>query len=107
MATGQQGPSSGEEAVTVEDVDLAERRAGQARERAAHAGLSAAQSFEESARSHQRLAEVQDVTVAQGVSNTGVHRNSAQRHRQAAADDRKLAEEKRTESEADLSADTD
>jgi len=45
---------------------------------------------------------VQDETVAQGVSDTDVHRESAIWHRQAAADDRRLAEEKRKESEADL-----
>ncbi len=106
MATGQQRPSSGEEAVTQEDVDLAERRAAQARERAAHAGLSAAQSIAASAQSHQRLADVQDVTAAQGVLDADAHRESAIRHHQAAAEDRELAEQKRTESEADLSPET-
>lgn len=96
MATGRE---RFEQAFTAEDVELAERRAAEARERAAHAGLSAASSIEESASSHQRLAEVQDETAAQGVSHPNVHRESALRHRQAAADDRRLAEEKRKESE--------
>ncbi len=93
--------------MTPEDVDRAEHSAAEARERAAHAGLSAARSIEESARHHEIVARVQDVSVAQGVSRTNVHRESAMRHRQAAADDRKLAEEKRKESEADLSLDAD
>jgi hypothetical protein len=104
MAAAAEPP---EKAFTADDVDLAERRAAAARERAAHAGLSAARSIEESARHHEHIAKVQDVTVAQGVSHPNVHRESALRHRQAAADDRKLAEEKRRESEADLSLDTD
>lgn len=104
MATGHQ-PPSGEEAVTPEDVQLTERRAAQARDRAAHAGLSAARSFEESAIQHERVARLEDQTVERGVSETGVHREFAMRHRQAAADDRGLAERKRKESEADLSLD--
>lgn len=104
MATGQE---PFEQALAQEDVELAERRAAVARERAAHAGLSAARSIEESARHHEHVANVQDVTVAQGVSHPSVHRESAMRHRQAAADDRNLAEAKRTESEADLSLGTD
>ncbi len=107
MAAGQERSPSGEEAVTAEDVDVAERGAADARARAAHAGLSAARSIEESARHHEQVAKVQDLTVAQGVSDTDVHRTSARRHRQEAADDRKLAEQKRTESEADLSLDDD
>jgi len=51
------------------------------------------------------VAKVQDQTVQQGVSDTDVHRTSAIRHRQAAADDRDLAERLRKESEADLSLD--
>ena len=104
MATGQEPV---EHSITGEDVDRAERRAAEARERAALAGLSAARSFEESARHHERVAKVQDVTVAQGASHPEVHRKSAIRHRQAAAEDRKLAQQKRKESEADLSPDTD
>ena len=96
-----------EQAVTAEDVDLAERRAGEARERSALAGLSAARSFEESARHHERFAAVQDVSVEQGVSHTEVHRKSAIMHRQAAVDDRKHAERKRRESEGNLSPDAD
>ncbi len=106
MATGQD-PLRGEQAITADDVELAERRAAEARERAAHAGLSAARSFEESAIQHERVAEVQDWTVEQGVPHADVHRRSAMRHREAAADDRKLAELKRKESEADLSLDAD
>lgn len=100
-------PEPSERAFTAEDVKVAERKAAEARERAAHAGLSAARSIEESARHHEHIAKVQDVSVAQGVSHTKVHRESAMRHRQAAAEDRKLAEEKRKESEADLSLDSD
>ncbi len=100
MATAPEPP---QQAFTAEDVDLAERRAAQARERAANAGLSAARSFEETARHHEHVAKVQDATVAQGVSHPNVRRESAIRHRQAATDDRRLAEEKRKESEADLS----
>ncbi len=51
MVTGPE-PSAPEESVTAEAVELSELRAGEARERAAHAGLSAARSFEESARLH-------------------------------------------------------
>jgi hypothetical protein len=104
MATGQQPL---EQSVTAEDVDRAERRVAAARERAALAGLSAARSFEESARRHERVAKVQDVTAAQGASHPEVHRKSAIRHRQAAADDRKLAQRLRKESELDLFPDAD
>lgn len=42
----------------------------------------------------------------QGVPDTGVHRQAAMKHRQAAdEEDRKLAELKRKESEADLARD--
>ncbi len=102
MDTGHGRPSSSEEPFTAEDVNLAERRAARARERAAHAGLSSAESIAASAQCHQRLAQVQDETVAQGVLDADTHRESAIRHRQAAADDRELAEAKRKESEADL-----
>ena len=47
------------------------------------------------------------MTVEQGASHIEVDRESAARHRQAAADDRRMAEQKRKESEADLSMDTD
>jgi hypothetical protein len=104
MATGQEPL---EQAITAADVDRAENRAAEARERAALAGLSAARSFEESALQHEHVAMVQDVTAEQGASHPDVHRRSAFRHRQAAADDRKLARRKRKECEADLSADTD
>ncbi|WP_082951712.1 hypothetical protein [Mycobacterium sp. 852002-51057_SCH5723018] len=103
MATGGERPSPGKETVTADDVELAERRVTAARERAAHAGLSAARSIEESARLHERVAKVQEVTVEQGASETGVHRRSIARHREAATDDRQLAEQKRAESQADLS----
>jgi hypothetical protein len=104
MATGPEPP---EQTFTAADVAHAERRAAEARERAAHAGLSAAQSIEESARYHERVAKVQDVTVEQGASEIGVHQASARKHRQAAVDDHKLAEEKRKESEADLNLGTE
>lgn len=106
MATSHQPPPS-EEAVTAGDVEFAERRARDARERAALAGFSAAKSFEESARRHERFAKVQDETVRQGVSEVEAHRQSAIRHRKAAADDRHLAELKRQESRTDLSLDGD
>lgn len=96
-------PSS-ENAVTAEDVALAERNAGAARERAARAGLSAAHSLEETAAEHERFARIQDQSVQQGVSHTAEHRRSALKHRQAAEDDRRLAELKRKESEADLAS---
>ena len=67
-------------------------------------GTSAAHSLEKSAFQHQRIAEIQDQTVQQGVSHTEVHRRSALKHRHAAEDDRKLAELKRKESEADLAS---
>jgi len=102
MPIGNESSPRGEKAVTVEDVERAERRVADARERAAHAGLAAAHSFEQSAVHHERVAEIQDLSVQQGVSHTEVHRRSAIVHRQAAADDRKLAELKRKESEADL-----
>ena len=92
------GNKTGEQAFTAEDAELAERRAAAARERAAHAGLSAARSFEESALKHEEVARVQDAAVQQGVSHVGVHREFA-------AEDRKLAELKRKESEADLAVD--
>ena len=105
MATGHEPSSLGEEAVTAHDVELAERRAAEARERAARAGLSAARSIDESARQHERLARVQDRTVERGVLDMDVHRESAIRHREAAAEDHNLAELKRKESEADLAPD--
>ncbi|HTX96213.1 MAG TPA: hypothetical protein VME67_15930 [Mycobacterium sp.] len=107
MTTGHQSPSPGEDAITAKDVEFAERRAAAARERPARAGLAAAQSFEESAARHERVAKIQDWTVEQGVPHTDVHRKSAIRHREAAAEDRKLAQLKRKESEADLSPDVD
>jgi len=107
MTAGHEPPSPGEEAVTADDVELAERRVAEARKRAAHAGLSAAASIEESARYHEQFAKVQDQAVEQGAPGTGIHRRSAILHRQAAVDDRDLAERKRRESEADLALDTD
>lgn len=103
MATAPELPVP-DESVIADAVELAERRAGEARERAAHAGLSAARSLEESARAHERLARVQDGTVDQGAPHSDVHRESAIRHRAAAAEDRELSARKREESEADLSA---
>jgi hypothetical protein len=107
MAAGYEPPSASDEVVTAEDVDFAERRAAEARERAAQAGLSAARSIEESARQHERVADVQDVAVGQGVSDADVHKQSAARHRQAAADDRRVAGQRRKEFEAELSPGTD
>ena len=107
MATGYEPPSASEEVVTPEDVDFAERRAPEARERAARSGLSAARSIEESARQHERIADVQDVAVEQSVSDVDVRKESAVRHRRAAADDRRVAEQMRKEFEAELSPGTD
>ncbi|OBI45146.1 hypothetical protein [Mycobacterium colombiense] len=104
MPTGHEPSARGEKAFTAEDVELAEHNAAAARKRAARAGLSAADSFEESAMQHERVAEIQDQTVQQGVSDTEVHRRSALKHREAAEEDRKLAELKRKESEADLAS---
>ncbi|CAM3175675.1 hypothetical protein MYCO108962_04130 [Mycobacterium colombiense] len=101
----ESGPSPRDEnAVTAADVERAEHAAAAARERAARAGLSAAHSFEESAVQHDRVAEIQDWSVEQGVSHTDVHHRSALKHRQAAEEDRKLARLKREESEADLTS---
>lgn len=97
MPTGREPAPPGENAFTARDVELAERRVAMARERAARAGLSAARSFEESAIQHERVAKSQDWVVRQGVPHRDVHR-------EAAAEDRKLAELKRRESEADLAA---
>lgn len=102
MPTEPKPAPHGENAFTAEDVELAERRAAMARVRAARAGLSAATSLEESAVQHERVAKIQDANVERGVSHPDVHRRSAIVHRQAAAEDRKLAELKRKESEADL-----
>lgn len=104
MPTGNEPSPRSEKAVTAEDVERAEHNAAAARKRAARAGLSAAHSLEESAAQHERFAKVQDQTVQQGVSHTEVHRRSALKHRQAAEDDRRLAELKRKESEADLAS---
>ena len=104
MTTGHEPPSPGEEPVTAEDVELAERRAAQAREGAAHAGLSAARSLEESARRHEQVAQVEERGVEQGVAGTDVPRESVTRHQQAADEDRALAEQKRRESEANRDA---
>ncbi|MEB4210605.1 hypothetical protein [Mycobacterium sp. 94-17] len=102
MPTGNEPSARGEKAVTAEDIELAEQKVAVARERAARAGLSAARSFEESAARHERVARVQDQAVQQGVLHTEVHRRSGIKHRQAAQEDRRLAERKRKESEADL-----
>ena len=94
-----------EEPVTAADLTDAERRVREARERAAHAGLAAAQSFEESARLHQEFADAQDRTAELGAAQRAVHHESAIRHRNAADEDRALANQKRRESEADLAVD--
>ncbi len=88
-----------------EEVEIAERRADKARIRAAHAGLSAAQSLERTARSHDEVAAVQKTTIQQGISHTEVHEKSAAKHRKAADHDRLIAEAKRRESQADLDRD--
>ena len=103
MATAHQLPSTVVHTVITKEVELAENRASRARERAAQAGLSAARSIEESARRHERLADAQDRAVGAGISDPQDHRESAALHRKAAAEDRRLAELKRKESEADLS----
>ena len=78
-----------------------------ARERAARAGLLAARSLDESALRTRTRRETQDRSVQQRVSDVDRHRESATVHRKFAAEDRKLAELKRKESEADLSLDAD
>ncbi|BBY38410.1 hypothetical protein MMAN_25440 [Mycobacterium mantenii] len=103
MLTGREPTPPGEKAVTAEEIELAERRAAVARERAVCAGLSAAQSFEDSAIQHERVAKLQDRAVERGVLDVDRHRRSAVFHRKAAEDDRKLAELKRKES-ADFGA---
>ncbi|UXA05539.1 hypothetical protein KXD96_21830 [Mycobacterium sp. SMC-2] len=102
MAIENQSPGH---AFTTKDAELAERRAAEARERAAQAGLSAARSIERSALQHERVARVQDRTIEQGASHEDLHREWAAKHRDAAVDDHKLAELKRKESEADLAVD--
>lgn len=106
MSTANPPSPPGERAVTAEDVELAERRAAAARENAARAGLSAAQSLEKSAVQHDRVAKIHDLAIEQGAPHTDVHRRSAIAHRQAAAEDRKLAGLKRQESGADLASGT-
>ncbi|SEH57955.1 hypothetical protein SAMN04489835_1659 [Mycolicibacterium rutilum] len=91
--------------VTEVAVVEAQRRAREAREQAAHAGLSAAKSIERSARRHEEVAELQEQTAAKGIPAPEVNHASAARHRNAAQDDYTLARKKRAESEADLSAD--
>lgn len=105
MPAETEPPPRGEKGVTADDMERAEGRAAAARERAARAGLSAARSFEQSALQHERVARTQDWTVEQGVPHTEVHRQSAMKQRQAAEEDRSLAELKRRESEADLASD--
>lgn len=88
--------------VTAEDVEIAERRAAEARERAAHAGLSAARSFERSAHFHEEVAQVQEVMLEHPIPAPEVNEASSARHRRAAAEDRDMAKRKRDESLADL-----
>ncbi|MCV7283555.1 hypothetical protein H7J88_28355 [Mycolicibacterium flavescens] len=84
------------------DVQAAEERAREARDRAARAGLSAAESFERSARLHEELAGLQQDTASRGIPAPEVNLESSARHREAAQEDRTLAHRKREESEADL-----
>src|SRR5262249_1128040 len=104
MDTGHE-PSSPGQSFTAADVELAESRAKEARERAARAGLAAAKSFEESARCHKEVARVQEGNVEHGVPLTEVHQEAVIRHREAAERDHAMAEQKWMESEADLSGD--
>lgn len=103
MARGPQKPSTVVHSAVAREAELAERRATKARERAAKAGLAAAESIDESARRHERFADSQDHAIEHGIPDPDEHRESAALHREAAARDRKLAELKRKESEADLS----
>jgi hypothetical protein len=100
MATEQQ--SIPNEHINTADVEEAERRAAAARGRAAHAGLLAADSLDRSARFQERVARVEQQTVAQNVSHRDVHERSVRSHFEAAKADRTMAENKRKESEADL-----
>ena len=102
MATGNQ---SREQAITAKDVEFAERRAAAARERAAHAGLSAARSFEEwpntrNSRTYKTGASSKACLRLAYIAN---RRPSIAKQRS----NRKLAELKRKESEADLAVDAD
>lgn len=96
----QDGPDEGRP-VTRQDVEDAEHRAEHARQAAAAAARSAAGSLETSARLHERLAEVEDEALQQGVGNADVMRESASFHRESAETDHKLAALKREEAEAD------
>lgn len=88
-----------------DEVHEAERRAAEARERAAQAGLSAAESFERSAKRHDEVAEVQQDGIRRGIPAPEVNEKSSARHRKAAEEDRHLAQRKRDESAEDLSPD--
>jgi hypothetical protein len=100
MATGQQPIPN--EHINTDDVEEAERRVAAARQRAAHSGLSAADSLERSARLQERVARVEQQTVAQNVSHRDVHERSVRVHYEAAKADRTMAARKRKESQADL-----
>jgi hypothetical protein len=100
MAPTPQSPEP-EKSLTAEDVEMAERRVAAARERAAHAGLSAAASFARSADMQDDVARIEEVTVAR-TPHADAHRESIGIHRRAAEEDRVMAERKRRESEADL-----
>ncbi len=106
MASGHESLRDGE-FETTRVIELAERRAAEARDRAARAGLLAACSFEESALRHESVAKAQDRSVQQRVSDVDKHRESGIVHREFAAEDRKLADLKRKETEADLAFDAD
>ncbi|MCV7027824.1 hypothetical protein AWC25_24605 [Mycobacterium sherrisii] len=98
MRHRQDGPDEGP--VTRQDADDAEHRAQQARAAAAEAARSAAGSLERSARFHERLAQIEDETLRQGVGNADVVRKSVAFHRESAEVDHKLAALKRKEAEA-------
>ncbi|KUI22950.1 hypothetical protein AU193_10045 [Mycobacterium sp. GA-1285] len=100
MATDREPP---QQSHALDEVHEAERRAARARERAAHVGLSAAKSFERSAKRHDELADTQQDSIRRGMPAPEVNEESSARHREAADEDRHLAQRKRDQSEAGLS----
>jgi hypothetical protein len=87
--------------ITAEDVRRAARRAQDARERARRAHLAAADSLDQSARRHEEVARMHQLAVEAGRGDPAVHGAAARRHREAATEDRAMAEQKRREAEAE------
>ena len=89
-------------ASTVREAAIARRKAEEAHERARHAALLAAKSFEDSAGVHERVAQVLEQAAAEsGTPDASKHRRAAARHHQAAAEDRQMARLKREQADAE------